>query len=179
MSVDRDFPVLGRPYIVKLKGVWQEDTYVADQADGELCPGERFWSRDDLDECPSFDYEHDDWISIREAVDNRNQIAALKEENEQMVGVIIEKEERIEALSERCADAESEVTRLDRQVNALKARVAELDAFIARLVAAGEPMANAMYMASHGDFISVYECQKLSIKWRNAMESEKDPANEA
>lgn len=81
MNEDRDFPVLGRPYIVKLKGVWQEQIYIADQADGEMCQGERFWSREDLDECPSFDYEHDDWISIREAVSNRDQLAALKEEN--------------------------------------------------------------------------------------------------
>lgn len=98
MSKDRHFPVVGRPYIVKLKGVWQEQIYVADREDGTM---ERFWYREDLDEYPIFDYEHDDWISIREAVSNRDALAALKGGNERFKARV---PELVEALTELCAE---------------------------------------------------------------------------
>lgn len=194
MSEDRDFPKLGQRYIVRLNQVWQEETYVADQADGEICAGERFWSRDDLDECPSFNYEKDDWISIREAVSNREQLAAIKEENERLLRSEIERNQlkaKLVALREEgvrlrdgmshhmnisqvLADANANMYEMvierDAEIELLKARVAELEDGVAR----------CRHQASY--YIGEKEALKNQLMRvrdiANEVLSRKEPANE-
>ena len=68
-----DWPTLGEKYIVRLNGVLQEDIYAFDQGDdGAYGMGEYFWYRDDLDECPLFDSENDEWLPLSALAAYRN-----------------------------------------------------------------------------------------------------------
>ncbi|MGI9573863.1 hypothetical protein ACRYJU_07225 [Alloalcanivorax xenomutans] len=62
------WPKQGALYLIKLNGVLQHEVYEFDQADdGGFGGGQHFWSREDLDECPPFDPERDEWLPLEEA----------------------------------------------------------------------------------------------------------------
>lgn len=60
----KDWPIMGWCYLVKLRGVIQHETFEFDQADDGVSGGDYFWSRDDIDECPLFDSERDEWVRV-------------------------------------------------------------------------------------------------------------------
>ena len=54
-SVDDCLPVLGQRVILFANGVIQNESFIMDEADVSDLRSERFWSRDDLDECPKIE----------------------------------------------------------------------------------------------------------------------------
>ena len=62
------WPKVGHRYLIRLNGVLQHEVFQFDQGDDGMGGGEHFWSRGDLDECPAFNPERDEWLPL-DAVD--------------------------------------------------------------------------------------------------------------
>lgn len=60
------WPRIGHLYLVRIKGLLQHEVFEFDQGDDGVGGGEYFWSREDCDECPAFDPEGDEWLSLSE-----------------------------------------------------------------------------------------------------------------
>lgn len=83
------WPTIGEKYIVRLGGVLQHEIYEFDQGDDGIGGGEHFWSRDDIDECPAFDPERDEWLQLS-ALDRATPARpAVTEEQRRAAGIAV------------------------------------------------------------------------------------------
>lgn len=62
IPVSERLPPLGVKVDIMLGGVVQDETYELEKEDDDWGLGKYFWSRDDLDECPSVNWENDMWM---------------------------------------------------------------------------------------------------------------------
>ena len=62
----KDWPRIGEKYLIRIGPdlVMQHEVFEFDQGDDGNGGGEFFWGRDDIDECPAFDSENDEWLPL-------------------------------------------------------------------------------------------------------------------